>query len=69
MSNEPIPSNNEVAPDESWDLSSENSQTPTPPSPPLFPRSAWSNKLAFLRVILKAKRALDRIEKEAGTME
>ncbi|MDJ0903752.1 MAG: hypothetical protein QNJ55_33680 [Xenococcus sp. MO_188.B8] len=33
---------------------------------PLLPRSAWNSKLAYLRVILKAKLALDRIEKEAS---
>jgi hypothetical protein len=31
--------------------------------PPLLPRSAWNSQLAYLRVILKAKLALDRIEK------
>jgi len=31
---------------------------------PLMPRSAWTNKEAFLKAILQAKNALDRIEKE-----
>ena len=33
---------------------------------PVLPRSAWNSQLAYFRVVLKAKRALDRIEKEAG---
>ena len=32
----------------------------------LLPRSAWNSQLAYLRVILKAKLALDRIEKQAN---
>ena len=32
----------------------------------LLPRSAWNSQLDYLRVILKAKLALDRIEKEAN---
>ncbi|WP_144867919.1 hypothetical protein [Hyella patelloides] len=31
-------------------------------SSPLLPRSPWNSKLAFLRAIFKAKKALDRIE-------
>lgn len=31
----------------------------------LLPRSAWSNQVAYLRVLFRAKKALDRIEKEA----
>jgi hypothetical protein len=27
---------------------------------PLLPRSAWSNKLTYLKVLLKTKQALDR---------
>jgi hypothetical protein len=33
---------------------------------PLLPRLAWNSQIAYLRVIFKAKKALDRIEKEAG---
>lgn len=29
---------------------------------PLLPRSAWNSNLAFLRVVFKAKKALDEIE-------
>ncbi|AVH63809.1 MULTISPECIES: hypothetical protein [unclassified Nostoc] len=32
----------------------------------LLPRSAWNSQLAYLRIIFRAKKALDRIEKEAG---
>ncbi len=37
--------------------------------PPLLPRLAWNNQLAYLKFIFKAKRALDRIEKEAGILK
>jgi hypothetical protein len=30
--------------------------------PPLLPRSAWNSQVAFLRVLFRAKKALDRIE-------
>lgn len=36
---------------------------------PLLPRSSWNSQLAYLRVIFRAKKALDRIEKEAGIMK
>ncbi|MBW4641952.1 MAG: hypothetical protein KME23_02850 [Goleter apudmare HA4340-LM2] len=32
----------------------------------LLPRSAWNSQLAYLRLVFKAKKALDRIEQEAG---
>jgi len=32
---------------------------------PLLPRRAWNSHLAYLRAIFKAKKALDRIEREA----
>lgn len=32
----------------------------------LLPRSAWDSQLTYLRVIFRAKKALDRIEKAAG---
>jgi len=31
----------------------------------LLPRSAWNSQLAYLRIMFKAKKALDRIEEEA----
>lgn len=46
-----------------------NSQTQVDSQAPLLPRLAWSNQVAYLRVVLRAKRALDRIEKEAGVFE
>ncbi|WP_066424368.1 hypothetical protein [Anabaena sp. 4-3] len=33
---------------------------------PLLPRSAWSSNVAYLRAMFKVKKALDRIEAEAG---
>jgi hypothetical protein len=36
---------------------------------PLLPRSAWNSQVAFLRVLFKAKKALDRIEMEAGVLK
>ncbi|MDF5728894.1 MAG: hypothetical protein PUP92_12925 [Rhizonema sp. PD38] len=35
---------------------------------PLLPRSAWDSQLAYLRVVFRAKKALDRIEKEADVL-
>ncbi|MCC5614778.1 hypothetical protein LC605_06770 [Nostoc sp. CHAB 5836] len=32
----------------------------------LLPRSAWNSQLAYFKVVFKAKKALDRIEKEAN---
>ena len=46
--------------------SPDNFQTQEEVSSYLLPRSAWNSQLAYLRVILKAKLALDRIEKEAN---
>ncbi|WP_427162581.1 hypothetical protein ACQFX9_14155 [Aliinostoc sp. HNIBRCY26] len=39
------------------------SQTQVKPS---LPRSAWNSQLAYFKVMFRAKKALDRIEKEAG---
>ena len=36
--------------------------------PPLLPRSGWNNQISYLRVIFRAKRALDRIEREADLL-
>lgn len=35
---------------------------------PLLPRLTWNSQLAYLRVVFRAKKALDRIEKEAGVL-
>ncbi|EAZ92784.1 hypothetical protein [Crocosphaera chwakensis] len=32
---------------------------------PILPRSTWVSNVAYLRALFKAKKALDRIEKEA----
>lgn len=37
--------------------------------PPLLPRSGWNNQISYLRVIFRAKRALDRIEREANLLK
>lgn len=44
------------------------SENPTVPDSqvPLLPRSPWNSQLAYLRILFRAKKALDRIEKEAG---
>jgi hypothetical protein len=36
---------------------------------PLLPRSAWNSQVALLRVLFRTKKALDRIETEAGVMK
>lgn len=36
---------------------------------PLLPRPAWNSQVALLRVLFKTKKALDRIETEAGVMK
>lgn len=33
---------------------------------PILPRSAWSSNVAYLKVLFRVKRALDKVEKEAG---
>jgi hypothetical protein len=33
---------------------------------PLLPRSPWNSQLTYLRILFRVKKALDRIEKEAG---
>jgi hypothetical protein len=32
----------------------------------LLPRSAWNSQIPYLRAMFRAKKALDRIESEAG---
>jgi hypothetical protein len=44
----------------------EASQSNLESLPPVLPRLAWDSQLTYLRVIFRAKKALDRIEKEAG---
>ncbi|MBC1225077.1 hypothetical protein GNF10_21010 [Nostoc sp. UCD121] len=45
--------------------STDVSQTQVEPLPTLLPRSAWDSQLAYLRVVFRAKKALDRIEQDA----
>lgn len=51
---------------DSLESSSDDFQTQFDSLAPLLPRSAWNSQVAFLRVLFRAKKALDRIEKEAG---
>lgn len=37
--------------------------------PTVLPRSAWNSQLAYLRVLFRAKKALDRIEQEAEVLK
>ncbi|MEH1966953.1 MAG: hypothetical protein V7K91_10735 [Nostoc sp.] len=46
-------------------LSPDESQSQVNAANFLLPRSAWSSQVAYLRVLFRAKKALDRIEKEA----
>ncbi|MBE9037080.1 hypothetical protein [aff. Roholtiella sp. LEGE 12411] len=48
-------------------IASENT-TVTDSQTTLLPRSPWNSQLAYLRIIFRAKKALDRIEKEAGVL-
>lgn len=42
----------------------DDSQTEEDSLPRLLPRTAWNSQVAYLRVLFRAKKALDRIEKE-----
>jgi len=46
----------------------DDSLAPVGSLPPLLPRSAWNSQIAFLRVVFRAKQALDRVEKEADVL-
>ena len=37
--------------------------------PSLLPRSSWNSQVAYLRVLFRAKKALDRIEQEASVVK
>ncbi len=49
------------------DSSMDNSQDVDSPLP-LLPRSAWTSQVPLLRAVFRAKKALDRIEQEAGVL-
>jgi hypothetical protein len=53
---------------DSNESSLEDSQAQVGTLPPLLPRSAWNSQIAFLRVVFRAKQALDRVEKEADVL-
>lgn len=46
----------------------DNSQSEEDSLPKLLPRNSWNSQVAYLRVLFRAKKALDRIEKEAGVL-
>lgn len=45
---------------------SKDSSGRSAPQPPLLPRDAWESKAAFLKVFLRVKQALDRIEQQVN---
>ena len=49
----------------SLEPSLDNSQTPEKSLTTLLPRTAWTSNLAYWKVLLKAKIALDKSEKKA----
>ncbi|MEH1764921.1 MAG: hypothetical protein V7L27_13720 [Nostoc sp.] len=51
----------------STDIPPENTTVPDSQAT-LLPRSPWNSQLAYLRTIFRAKKALDRIEQEAGVV-
>ena len=52
----------------STDIPSENTTVPDSQAT-LLPRSPWNSELAYLRIVFRAKKALDRIETEAGVLK
>ena len=46
----------------------DDSQAKEDALPRLLPRTSWNSRVAYLRVLFRAKKALDRIEKEAGVL-
>ncbi|MDD1426599.1 hypothetical protein MEO94_19375 [Dolichospermum sp. ST_sed9] len=48
------------------DTTLKESQSSSDVSPYLLPRLAWDSQVTYLRLLFRAKKALDRIEKEAG---
>lgn len=51
---------------ENLDLSVPQSSNQSKSETTLLPRSGWNNQVSYLRALFRAKKALDRIEKEAG---
>jgi hypothetical protein len=52
---------------DSLESSINDSLTQVDPLSTLLPRSAWNSQLTYLRVLFRAKKALDRIE-QVGTL-
>lgn len=52
----------------SLESSVNDSQALVDSPPPLLPRTAWNSQVTFLRTIFRVKKALDRIEQEAGVI-
>ena len=48
------------------DTTLKESQSSSDALPSLLPRLAWDSQVTYLRLLFRAKKALDRIEKEAG---
>lgn len=59
---EEMKSNNELT--SNLDSSSNQTQAELNSQQPLLPRSAWNSQLAYLRLVFRAKKALDSIENE-----
>jgi hypothetical protein len=55
---------NNVSQENTGDLSSakDNNQIKLNSLPPLLPRSAWSSQRAYLKVMFRAKKALDKLD-------
>ncbi|TVP63785.1 MAG: hypothetical protein EA343_06885 [Nodularia sp. (in: Bacteria)] len=51
------------------DSSSNQTQAELNSPEPLLPRSAWNSQLAYLRLVFRAKKALDRIEDEPNHLK
>lgn len=47
----------------SFELSKDGFEGQSDTQPPLLPRQAWKSQLAFLKVLFRAKQALDQAEK------
>nr|AVH79614.1 hypothetical protein [Nostoc sp. PCC 9205] len=46
-------------------INSQDSETSSQVEP-ILPRSAWNSQIAYLKVLFRAKKALERIEQEAA---
>jgi hypothetical protein len=55
---------NNISQENTGDLSSskDNEQTKANSLPPLLPRSPWNSQRAYLKVLFRAKKALDKLD-------